>query len=123
MRTVLGIIIGYLVFVASAVALFRAGGVDPHAPATAAFVIGSVAYGMIFAALGGAIAVAVGRRGPLPALVVGGIIAVGALASIVAMRGRGVGALWSPIAALVLMAPSAAIGGIWRTRRAQHPTS
>ena len=117
MRTLLGVVFGYLVFGISAFVLFRVAGVDPHAPAPTAFIVGSIVYGMAFAALGGVIAVAIGRRGALPSVAVAVIIALGALASIVATRGRGVGALWSPVAALVLMAPSAAGAGSWRARR------
>lgn len=123
MRTLLGIIIGYLVFGVSAVVLFRAAGVDPHGSASVPFVIGSIVYGMAFAALGGVVAVTIARRGALPAVVVALVIALGALASIVALRGHGIGALWSPLAALVLMAPSAAAGGYWWTHRDTRPPS
>ena len=44
------------------------------------------------------------------------VLAAGAAASLAATLGHG--AVWSQVAALVLMAPSAVLGGWWRTRAA-----
>jgi RsiW-degrading membrane proteinase PrsW (M82 family) len=115
LRTVAAVVGGYLIFALSAVALFQLSGRDPHAPQPLWFVAASVAYGMVFAALGGFAAARVAPSRPL--LHAGGVavaLALGAGVSLVA--GPGGGATWSQWAALALMAPSAYVGGHLATR-------
>ena len=109
---------GYLIFGVSAALLFAVTGQDPHVMPGAAFLVLSIAYGMVFAGIGGYAAAAFAPRRPvLHAAIVAGIIAVGATASLLAKPGAG--AIWSEAAALVLMAPCAVIGGILRRRAAR----
>lgn len=118
MRRVLGVILGYVIFAASAVLIFRLAGRDPHAQQDAAFRIGSIAYGMFFGGVGGYVSAAVGGgRARIQGSWVGVIIAVGATISLFA--GPEAGPMWSRVAALALMAPSAVIGGIIRGRKAE----
>lgn len=113
MRTVLGVIVGYLIFALSALLTFRISGHDPHERATAAFMAGSIVAGMIAALIGGYLAVAIGRsKGAATALAV--IIALVAVISGAYTNGS----VWSNIAAAVLMAPAAKIGGGLRRVRA-----
>ncbi len=112
LRTIGAVIIGWLIFAVSATLLFRLSGQEPHAPATAKFMIGSIIYGVGFGFLGGWVAASLAKRRGA-ALAVGIIIALGALVSLVAQP---TAARWSPISALVLMAPAAALGGIARSR-------
>ncbi len=116
MRVVSGVILGYVVFGLSAFALFRITNHDPHAPASLAFEIGSVVYGVLFALLAGWIASFIGGRpNLLAAWIVAAIVAVGAVASMIMV---GVG--WSPLAALLLMAPAVVIGGwLYRLRASE----
>jgi hypothetical protein len=96
----------------SAFALFRITNHDPHAPASLGFEIGSIVYGVLFALLAGWIASFIGGRPDLiAAWVVAGIVALVAVASMI-----GVGVGWSPLAALLIMAPSVVIGG-WAYRQ------
>ena len=114
-RSVLAVLIGYLLFAASAAVLFRVTGQEPHAPASLLFMLGSVLYGVVFAALGGYLAARFAPRRPeLHAAAVAGLIALGAAASLVARPGAG--SAWSHLAALLLMAPAAWLGGYWRAR-------
>jgi len=106
-RLVVGVALGYLVFAASAVAIFLLTGHDPHGPASTAFKIGSSVYGMAFAALGGYLASRLART-PTAATTVGVVIAALAVLSVVL---EAQGFWWSQGAALVLMAPSAVAGG------------
>ena len=112
-RRVLGVLLGYVIFAASAVLLFRLSGRDPHAQQDAAFVVGSIAYGMFFGAVGGYVSAAVGGgRARTQAIWVGVIIALGATVSLLA--GPKAGSMWSKVGALLLMAPSAIVGGMIR---------
>lgn len=106
-RLVVGVALGYVVFAVSAVAIFLLTGHDPHGPASIAFKVGSIVYGMAFAALGGYLATRLART-PTAATAVG--VVIGALAVLSAVL-DGQGFWWSQVAALVLMAPSAVIGG------------
>jgi hypothetical protein len=109
-RSILGVFIGYAVFAVSAVLLFQATGRDPHSPQDATFTAIAIVYGVAFAAVGGLIAALVaGRRPILHAAIVSAILASGALASLLSHPGAG--AIWSQLAAIVLMAPSALLGG------------
>ena len=115
-RRALGVIVGYAIFSASAVLLFRLSGHDPHAVQPAGFIIASVAYGMLFAALGGYVSAVVGGEGPrVQAALVALLIAAGATVSLLA--GPKAGSMWSRLTAIFLMAPSALLGGLARAGR------
>jgi hypothetical protein len=115
LRSIGGVVAGYLVFGISAGFLFRVTGQDPHTSATIAFIVFSTLYGMLFALLGGFVATTIaGMRTLVPALAVGALIAAAAIVSMLARPGGG--ALWSQLCALLLMAPSAVAGGAVRLR-------
>ena len=119
LRSIAAVIIGYLVFAVSAVALFRLSGRDPAALQPPSFVVLSVLYGMFFAALGGYIAAAIARRNELlHAGIVAGVLALLAGFSMVAQPGQA--SVWSQVAAVGLMAPSALGGGLARRRRSRY---
>jgi len=110
-RSIIGVLVGYAVFALSAVVLFHATGRDPHTQQDATFTAITIVYGMAFAAVGGLIsALVAGRRPVLHAAIVATILALGALASLLSRPGAG--AIWSQLAAIVLMAPSALVGGV-----------
>ena len=125
LRHLAAVVAGYLVFGVSAVALFQLSGRDPHAAAPLGFMIGSTLYGMGFAALGGYVAAKIAPEGPmLHAGAVMMLIELGALASLLATLNE---PLWSPMAALLFMGPSALAGG-WIVKKknannSQLPTS
>jgi peptidoglycan/LPS O-acetylase OafA/YrhL len=78
--------------------------------------LGSIAFGMVFALLGGFVAAWLARRRPLAhGVAVAGVLALGAGISLLSTRGKG--AVWSQVAALVLMAPCAVLGGWLRLRQ------
>ncbi len=110
LRTIAGVIVGYLIFGVSAAVLFQATGQEPHAAATTKFMVGSIIYGIAFGFVGGLVAAIIARRREA-ALAVAIIIAAGAIVSMVA---RAREPKWSSIAALVLMAPAAGLGGVAR---------
>jgi peptidoglycan/LPS O-acetylase OafA/YrhL len=101
---------GYLVFAVSAVLLFQLSGRDPHAPAPLTFKIAAIVWGAVFALVGGWLAAHISVRRPAThAGCLGALIAVIALISLAADRS---GAIWSPVSAAVVMAPSAWLGGV-----------
>lgn len=103
-------IAGYLVFSVSAVLLFELTGHEPDASPDLAFGALSIAYGAAFAILSGFITGAIAKRSELRhASVLAGLIALGALLSLVAQLGEA--SVWTQIASLVVFAPAAALGG------------
>jgi hypothetical protein len=121
MRTVVGVIVGYLIFGITAFLMFRLTGHQPHGPheqGSATFIVVSIVVGIIAALIGGYVAVVIaGSR--TAATIVAVVIAVLAILSGIAtglmMHGQG---LWSNIAAVVLMAPAARWGGTLAKRSA-----
>jgi hypothetical protein len=109
LRSISAVVAGYFVFAASAVLLFQLSGRAPHAEAPLAFKIASIVWGCVFAMVAGFLAGHVSVRRPeTHAAVVAAVIAVGAVASMIADAAS---PHWSQIAALVLMAPCAWLGG------------
>ncbi len=107
LRTIGGIVIGYLIFAVPSFLLFRLTHHDPHAPAGIAFEIVAVASGMVFALLGGYAGTAIAaRRDMYVAWYIATVMIVMASWSLLAT-----GYSWSPVAALVFMVPAAVIGG------------
>lgn len=115
-RSAIAVVAGYLIFAASAVALFKLSGHDPHAPAGIGFMVFSIIYGIIFAALGGFVTAWLARRYEFEhALGVASIIAAVGAASMLTQSGGDV--VWTQLAALLVMAPSAIAGGWYRARQ------
>jgi hypothetical protein len=115
LRSIGAVAAGYLVFAGSAALLFQLSGQEPHAPSSAAFKIGSIVWGCVFALIAGFLTAHVaGRRPSTHAGVVALLIVAGALVSLLARPGDA--ALWSQLAALLLMAPAAWLGGVLARR-------
>ncbi len=116
LRSVIAVVIGYMVFAASAFAIFRISGQAPHALASVSFMTLSIASGMLFAVIGGYVAAWIaGRRAIAHAGAMAALLAVGASVSLASTLGHG--EIWSQVAALTLMAPCAVVGGWIRARR------
>src|SRR3954469_25200987 len=115
LRSIGAVIAGYFVFAASAVLLFQLSGHDPHADLPFTFKLASTIWGAVFALVGGWLAahVSVRRRAP-HAAVVAAVIAAGAILSLVFDPS---GARWSQLAAIVVMAPCAWLGGVLAARQ------
>jgi hypothetical protein len=115
LRSVVAVIVGYIIFAASAFAVFRLSGRAAHADAPLSFMAITIVAGIMFALLGGYVAAWLAGRAPRAhGLAVAAILAVGAAVSLASTVGHG--AIWSQVAALLLMAPSAALGGLLRSR-------
>jgi hypothetical protein len=118
MRSIAAVAAGYFVFAAAAVLLFQMSGQAPHAAAPLTFKLAAVVWGAVFALVGGWLAAHVAVRRPAThGALVAAVIALGAVVSIAA---RPADALWSQLAALVLMAPCAWAGGVLAARAASR---
>ena len=115
-RSVVAVVTGYLIFAASAIALFKLTGQDPHAPANIGFMVLSIVYGVAFAALSGFVAAWLAKRYEFEhGLAVASVIAAIGAASMLTSAGSD--AKWTQLAALLVMAPSAIAGGWYRARQ------
>ena len=119
LRSVIAVAVGYLVFAASAVALFQLSGHDPHSSNDVGFMVVGIFYGFFFATLAGFVAARIGGRYEIEhSLAVASLIAAAGAASLLMRDSLGV--IWTQLAALLVMAPSAMAGGylrIWQLRR------
>ena len=116
LRSVIAVVAGYLIFAASALVLFKLSGQDPHAPASMGFMVVSIVYGIVFAALSGFLAAWLAKRYEFEhGLAVASVIAAIGAASLLTSPGGD--AKWTQLAALLLMAPSALAGGWYRARQ------
>jgi hypothetical protein len=114
-RSVIAVIIGYAIFALSAFVFFQISGQPPHAVAPTPIMLASIAFGTVFALLGGYVAAWLAGRQPLAhGVAVAAVLGLGAVISLV--NTLGTGSVWSQTAALTLMAPCAAIGGWLRLR-------
>ena len=117
LRTIAGIIVGYLIFAVPSYLLFRLTHVDPHAPSTLTFEVIAVAYGIILALLAGYLGTMIGgKRAMWVAFIIAAILAAGAISSMIST-----GVNWSPVAALVCMVPAAVAGGGLRLKQGLKP--
>jgi len=115
-RTVIGIIAGNVIFIASTLLLFYLARVDPHASASPRFMVLAIVYGVAFALLSGFVAGWIGKRADIiTGFVLACIIAVPAAITVISRPGEG--AVWSQTAALFLMAPAALMGDWIRKNR------
>jgi len=114
LRSIAAVVAGYVVFGVSAALLFQLSGQAPHADAPLAFKVASIVWGAVFALVAGWLASRIAVRRPVThGALVAALIALGAIISLVASPP---GAIWSQVAALVVMAPCAVIGGVISSR-------
>ncbi|HKS76933.1 MAG TPA: hypothetical protein VJQ82_27240 [Terriglobales bacterium] len=116
LRSVLAVVIGYLLFGLSAFAFFRLSGHDPHAPASAAFMILSVVYGVVFAIGGGYLAAWIAGKFEIEhAFAVATLVAaIGAASYIAEAPGE---SKWTQLSGILIIAPAAILGGYLRRRQ------
>jgi hypothetical protein len=113
MRTVSGVILGYLAFAVPVFLLFRVTHQDPHAPAIMGFEIAAIVYGVFFAFFAGFWGTMIAARGNMLAAILIAVVMAGLAIS--SMFAKGVS--WSPVSALVCMVPAELVGGYVRIRK------
>jgi hypothetical protein len=120
LRSIVAVVVGYMVFAVSAFLVFELFAQPPHEVAPLWFMVTAAVLGMFFAFVGGYVAAFLAGRHPRAhGVAVAALLALGAAFSLVATLGKG--AVWSQVAALVLMAPSAVGGGWIRERQVTPP--
>ena len=114
-KTILGVVLGDVIFAGGSVLMFYLAKVDPHGPAPLNFIVISVVVGIVLAFAGGFAGSSLGARSDM---ICGMLLAVIiAVAAIVSMAGHpGQGALWSQTGALI-SAPAALIGDWLRMKK------
>jgi hypothetical protein len=113
-RTILGVIAGYAIFVVSAVLLFQLAGVDAHADPSIGFMMIAIGCGIAFGFLGGLVAQLVGGSRKLTV----NYILAAIMAGFAAFSWfKTAGNHYSQIAAVFLFAPASLFGGLFYIRR------
>jgi len=107
-RNILAVIVGYLIFVISAVLLFQISGQKPHSETSTAFVIFVILFGAVFATVGGFIAQVIAKSKTLMINYVLALIMAG-FASFSLFKTDG--NHYTQIAAIFLFAPLSVLGG------------
>jgi hypothetical protein len=96
--------------------LFYLSGQNPHAPASASFIILTAIYGFFVAALAGFVAARIaGRLALFHGALLACLVAIIALLSLLADLGTG--SIWSQLVALLFMAPAVTIGAMMRLKK------
>ena len=116
LRSVVAVVTGYLLFGLSAFAFFSLSGHDPHAPASAPFMVISVVYGLVFSVAGGYVAALIAGRLEIEhAFAVATLVAaIGAASYIAEAPGE---SKWTQLSAILIIAPVAILGGYLRRRQ------
>jgi len=117
LRNIIATILGYAVFVISAVLLFQLSGVNPHGETSQSFKILTILYGMSFSFLGGWLAQLISKSNRLTInYFLAGIIAGFAAFSLFKSTGNH----YSQYAAIFLFAPASLMGGLIYLKRLKH---
>lgn len=114
-RSVVAVAVGFGVFVLGS--FMPRGAAAEHAgtPLTTGLIAGSIAYGAVFAALGGLSAASIAGRKPLShALVLAGLIALAGLVH--PWLEPGANPRWLDLSAVLVMAPAAVAAGWARSK-------
>jgi predicted Co/Zn/Cd cation transporter (cation efflux family) len=118
-RSIISVVVGYLLFALSVFAFFLLSGQPPHQIASPLVMLSSIMLGVVSAYLGGYVAGWLAQRRPVAhSVAVAVVLTLGAIVSFFSTIGHG--AIWSELAALLLMAPSAVLGGWVRERQIRH---
>jgi hypothetical protein len=114
-RSIVAVGVGFGVFVIGSFMPRGAVTEHPAEPPTTGLIIGAIAYGVVFAALGGLTAASLSGRRPLAhGLVVAGLIAASALVH--PWLEPGSNPRWLDLSAVLIMAPAAAAAAWARSR-------
>ncbi|HEY1907582.1 MAG TPA: hypothetical protein VGG91_16160 [Myxococcaceae bacterium] len=114
-RSIVAVALGFGVFVIGSFMPRGAVTERPGEPPTAGLIVGSIAYGVVFAALAGLTAASLPGRRPLAhGLAVAGLIAAAAL--IHPWLEPGSNPRWLDLSAILLMAPAAALAAWARSK-------
>ena len=113
-RNILSIIVGYVIFVITALALFKFSGVKPHADPTTVFVILTAIYGVITSFIAGLVTQIIAQTKTLKInYILAFIIAGFATFSLFKSDGNH----WTQLIAIFIFAPASILGGLIYIKR------
>ncbi|MEO7977300.1 hypothetical protein [Flavobacterium sp.] len=116
MRQVLGVIIGYAIFVISSIFLFRFSGINPHADTSQLFMVMTFVYGTIFSFISGLVTQLIAKTKNLKVNYVLFIIMAG-FATFSLFKSSG--SSWTQLLAIFLFAPASVIGGLFWIKKSK----
>ena len=106
-RKIAGVLLGYAIFVVSALALFKLSGQAPHADPTIIFAILTAAYGAVFSFIAGLVAQLIAKTTDLKINYVLAFIMAGFAAfSLIKTNGNH----WTQLLAIFVFAPASVLG-------------
>jgi hypothetical protein len=115
-RKITGVILGYAIFVVSALAFFKLSGKDPHADPTIIFATLTAVYGVVFSFTGGLVAQLIARTTDLKINYILALIIAGfATFSLIKTGGNH----WTQLLAIFIFAPASIAGGQFYLNRKQ----
>ena len=113
-RNILSIIVGYVIFVITALALFKFSGVKPHADPTTVFVILTAIYGAVTSFIAGLVTQIIAQVKTLKInYILAFIIAGFATFSLFKSDGNH----WTQLLAIFIFAPASILGGLIYKKR------
>ena len=113
-RNILAIIAGYAIFAATALALFKLSGKDPHADPTTVFLILTAMYGAVFSFIAGLVTQLVARTKAMGINYILAFIVAGfATFSFLKSEGNH----WTQLLAIFIFAPVSVLGGQFYGKR------
>jgi len=113
-RKILSIIVGYTIFVATSLALFKIAKKDPHSDPTTRFIILTTIYGAIFSFVAGLVTQLIAKTADLKInYLLAFIIAGFATFSFFKSDGNH----WTQLFAIFIFAPTSILGGLFYNKR------
>ena len=113
-RKIVSVIVGYAIFVATSVALFKLSGKDPHAEATITFMLLTAIYGSVFSCIAGFAVQRIANTKDLKLNYVLALIIAGfAIFSLFKSQGDH----WTQLLAIFIFAPVSILGGFFSNKR------
>ncbi len=113
-RKTLAVIVGYAIFVASSLLLFKLSGQNPHGQTTISFQLITAIYGVVFSFLSGLVLQFIARTNNLNLNYVLAFIIAG-FATFSLMKAEG--SHWTQLMAIIIFAPASFLGGLFYIRR------
>jgi hypothetical protein len=116
-RQILGVVIGYAIFVISSVLLFKFSKVNPHEEASKLFMVMTFVYGTVFSFISGLITQLIAKTKNLKINYLLFIIMAGFAAFSLFKSG---GSFWTQLLAIFVFAPVSVLGGLFWIKKSKE---
>jgi hypothetical protein len=115
-RSVLAVVVGYLVMAIAVVALFAVWFREPNAVPSRGSMLFSLSYGFLFGVVGGYVTALIARRSEVRhAIALAGLLAIRGAVPLIASAGQE--PLWYQVATILVMVFAVMLGGYLRARQ------